>query len=390
VTPVRHAGSILAACLAGALHPALPAQGQVERPRLREAIESIQPLSEAGFEALAEEPEGAWDSFPASDRRFEYWGRIDFADESAPTLIWQGSQVRFRFSGTRLALRLADSRGADYYDVVVDGRIHLLEAEDAADCDYVLEETLGPGEHEAVLFKRNEAMSSRARFKGILLERGCELLERPAPAPLKIEFYGDSITAGACDEIPGDDQYQDMVGHNNYTSYAAIAARALGAEYSNVSYSGTGICASWNEFLMPDCWDLLYPEPDSPAYDFRGRDPDIVVINLGQNDYGYTQSVKQPFPSGFAQEYSRLVREIRERYPEAWIVCATGGMSAVKSSRDLNKALNAALKELSADPRILSMTFRAFTYDHPRVDTHMKMALELEAFIRENVPAPGL
>jgi lysophospholipase L1-like esterase len=366
------------------------AQTQKQALTLQEAIDSIQPLSAVGFTTHAREPDGESAFVPASDSGFEYSGRIDFADPSAPVLIWQGSQVRFRFTGSTLALRFDASRGADYFNVTIDGKIHLLRLEDSDEYDYVLGEKLGAGEHEASLFKRNEAMYAQASFKGIILDKCAALLERPKPRALKIEFYGDSITAGACDEIPGADQYEDMAQHNNYTSYGAIAARALGAEYSNISYSGIGVCVSWDPHVMPTVWKNLYAVNDSPVHDFKDRPADIVVINLGQNDYGKTQADKEPFPADFAKAYAQLLRGIRAQYPNAWIVCAMGGMSAVKSSRDLNKAWNASLKEFASDPKVLSMTFRAFTYDHPRVDTHIKLARELESFIRKNVAMEGL
>jgi lysophospholipase L1-like esterase len=363
---------------------------QTKKPTLAESIDSVQPLSGWTFTALAQEPEGGLTFVPANDPGFAYTGRLDFADPAAPVIIWQGSEINFRFSGTSLAVRFSDSDGRSSYNVIVDGAITPLRLERGAEYDYLLDQALPPGEHAVTLFKRTEAMSTKDRFKGIMISSGGKLLDPPATKPFKIEFYGDSITAGACDEVDGPDGYEDLFYHNNYTSYGAIAARALGAEYANVSWSGIGICMSWHPLLMPDVWANLYADAGSPRFDFKNRPADVVVVNLGQNDYGYSDNIKAPFPPKFAEEYARLIREIRAQYPQAWIVCATGGMSAIKSSRNLTKAWAAALKEFKDDPKVLSMTYKAFTYNHPRVDTHVKMAAELEAFIRKNVKLDGV
>src|SRR5580658_1280261 len=44
---------------------------------------------------------------PASDSRFRYEGRLDFADPAAPVVIWQASRVAVDFGGDTLALRFS-------------------------------------------------------------------------------------------------------------------------------------------------------------------------------------------------------------------------------------------------------------------------------------------
>lgn len=330
--------------------------------------------------------EADWQIITPENSGLYYIGRIDRKEPGAPRFIWQGTELRFGFSGRRLGFRFSDAWGQNFYNVIIDGRVNLLRLVEGGSHDYLLDEALPEGRHEVVLFKRTEAMFSNAVFRGLILERGAEMGSKSEPLPLAIEFYGDSITAGACNEDPAADQYDDYSTHNNYRSYGAITARNLNAEYVNIAVSGTGICYSWNPVLMPEVYDKLYPDNTSERYDFSGRKPDIVLLNLGQNDYGYPNSLGKPFPSDFAEKYTKLVRNLRGLYPHARIICAIGGMSAYRESPDLQAAFNKAVELLkSGDDRIYSFVFTAYTNTHPRVDTHAKLAAELTRFIKRVV-----
>lgn len=313
-----------------------------------------------------------------------YIGRIDQRDRLAPVIIWQGTEIRAAFTGRTIGFRFADAWGQNYFNVIIDGALKLLKLKEAGTHDYLLTEALPEGLHHLVLFKRSEAMFGTASFRGLLLEKGAGLGPKPEPFPLRIEFYGDSITAGACNEDPGSDQYEDLSTHNNYLSYAAITARNLNAEYLNLAVSGTGICYSWNQVLMPEIYDKLYPDKTSLKYAFADRNPELVIINLGQNDYAYPKSIGKPFPLDYREKYIEFVRAIRNLYPKAVIVCAIGGMDCYHVSEEFRSAFQAAVAELKrTDPQLYSFTFTAFTVTHPRVDTHLKLAAELTAFLKQ-------
>ncbi len=312
-----------------------------------------------------------------------YIGRIDNHDQQAPVLIWQGTEVRTSFTGKNIGFRFSGAWGQNYFNVIIDGSIKLLKLKEGATQDYLLAATLPEGTHHLILYKRSEAMFGNVSFRGLILEKGAVLGSKPEPLPLRIEFYGDSITAGACNEDLNADQYEDSSTHNNYLSYAAITARSLNAEHFNIAVSGTGLCYSWNPILMPEVYDKLYPDKTSGEYVAQGRKPDIVLINLGQNDYGYPNSLGLPFPVAFTEKYLEFVRNIRVTYPDSHIVCAIGGMTVYHESEEFRTAFEEAVAELkTADHQIYSLTFNASTANHPRVDTHAKLAAELTAFLK--------
>jgi hypothetical protein len=313
-------------------------------------------------------------------------GRIDTRTPEAPVFIWQGTEIRTRFSGRSIGFRFSGAWGQNFFNVIIDGEIRVLQLTEGGTHDYLLAEGLPDGLHELILHKRTEGKFSKCIFGGIILEKKAQLGPKPEPLPLRIEFYGDSITAGACDEDPGADQYDDFSTHNNYRSYGAITARDLNAEYVCIAVSGIGVCYSWNTLLLEDIYDRLYPDPNSPKYEFPERKPDIVVLNVGQNDYGYSVIKDVAFPSDFTDKYVGLIRNIRNLYPDARIICTMGGMSAYNDSAELQAAFGKAVTQLQgADAKIHTLTFTSFTFNHPRVDTHEKLATELTAFLKKEV-----
>ena len=64
-----------------------------------------------------------------------------------------------------------------------------------------------------------------------------------------------------------------------------------------------------------------------------------------------------------------------------------GGMSAWKEQPAIPQALATAAQRLrdEGDTRVWTYTFQAFTWAHPRIDTHELMADELVAFLKEKV-----
>jgi hypothetical protein len=56
-----------------------------------------------------------------------------------------------------------------------------------------------------------------------------------------MEFIGDSITVGACNEDGDADQWENRRTHNAAMSYAALTAEAFSADHRNIAVSGMGV-----------------------------------------------------------------------------------------------------------------------------------------------------
>ena len=56
------------------------------------------------------------------------------------------------------------------------------------------------------------------------------------------------------------------------------------AEYQCICKSGIGITISWDPLIMPEMYNRLIPTDSNSKWDFSLYQPDVVVINLLQND----------------------------------------------------------------------------------------------------------
>ncbi len=341
------------------------------------------------FESM-EKPGAGWHHVRADDAKLRFIGRFDNRQPEAPLLSWSGSEIRARFTGTQLGLRLAAVKGVSHYTVEVDGRRHALAQRGEGPQDWRLREPLAAGTHELRIVKRTEGSQAEARFMGLLLAADAQLLAPPPPRPLRLEFYGDSITAGACNGDMGQDQYEDLSSHDGTRAYGALVAARLGADYVGIAVSGIGITRTWDTLLMPQIWDRTAPRleaPVAPVDDAGGRPPDVVVVNLGQNDHGFPASRGEPFAADFGTRYLAFVRGLRQRYPQAKLVLTIGGMSAWQEQPAIERALQDSARTLRAegDDKVWTYRYDAFAWAHPRIDVHAQMADELEKYLREKV-----
>jgi lysophospholipase L1-like esterase len=326
---------------------------------------------------------------PASDPHFRYSGRIDFTDPASPVIVWEASTVAVDFDGDQLAIRFGGTTGQVFFNAVVDGEstvIALREGMPDKPTPFVV---MGSGRHHLVLFKRSEASAGTTHFRGIEIAPGATVQAQAVPKyNIKMEIYGDSITAGACDEDGKDDQWDDRSTHNAAKSWAALTAAAFSADYRNISISGIGLSAGYDDVVMGQVWDRIYPTASSPKADLTQWTPDVVLVLLGDNDDSFPRDHKLPFPTDFVQKYTDLIDNIRYAYPMASIVLLNGGMWAGTHSEALEKNWGEAIAGLEArDPGISHYTFAHWTMNHPRAADHRALADELDAWLTRNVPA---
>ena len=324
---------------------------------------------------------------PPDDAKLRWVGRIA-GGADGKLLAWSGSELRARFTGTQLGLSFSAKHwGSSHFTVEIDGRSHWLAAPGNATSDWKLREPLPPGEHTLRLVKRTEAPMAETVFLGLRLADGGQLLDPPPPRPLKLEFYGDSITAGACNGDVADDQYDDLYPHDGTRAYGAVTAARLGADYVGIAVSGIGITATWGELLMPQVWDRYAPRLDAAVAPPDPRAPDVVLLNLGQNDHGFPASNGRSIAPDFGDRYLAFVRQLRGRYPNARLVLLMGGMSAPREQPAIPHAVQRAVQTLrgEGDARVWSYRFEAFAWAHPRIDVHARMAEELTRFLKDEV-----
>lgn len=260
----------------------------------------------------------------AADPRLSYIGRFNFANPAAPTFDWPGTAVELAFTGSSLTVLLED--GGNWYDITINGETTVLQTIKNQE-SYVLATGLGEGVHTARLFKRTESIVGQATLQGFVLSPG-GALQAPPPRPeRRIEFVGDSITAGYGVEGESPTCPFSVATENVARSYAALAAQTVEAEMMITAVSGLGVIRNYNdpEMISHDAMTVRYGralanEP-RPLWDFQRWRADLVVINLGTNDFSTNP---QPTQAVFVQAYIDLLNDIRRQYPFAPIIAMAG------------------------------------------------------------------
>ncbi len=323
----------------------------------------------------------------ADNPNFLYTGRIDFSNPKAPVMYWPGAYIQAHFEGPVLKIILDDKTGGSYYNVFIDGD---FEHPVVIDCqpgqhEYTVPLQLADDVHTLMIFRRTEASTGPTKFLGLVLKDGKTLVEPPARPQRRIEFYGNSITCGMGNEADDDAPDDNMAEENNFLTYAAITARNLGAEYSCIAKSGIGILISWFDLVMPDYYYRLDPDDPNSRWDFSQYTPDVVVVNLFQNDSWLIDRL-DPVPDSTAivAAYVDFVRKIRAEYADALIVCSLGSMDATKEGSPWPGYIEKAVARMQSEgDENLATYFFPFKnwYKHPRLRHHAEMAEGLTQFI---------
>jgi lysophospholipase L1-like esterase len=348
------------------------------------AFGALPPLDLSAADAKPRKDDVATRRIRAADARFRYEGRFDFSDETAPVVIWQASRIGIEFEGRALALVFGEPAGQSWFDVAIDDLRFVIGLRSGANQRWEPQRALGPGRHRLTITKRSEAAAGHVRFEGVEIAEGKRAWPpAPAPHPLGMEFFGDSITVGACDEDGEADQWEDRRTHNNARSYGALTAAAFAADYRSTAVSGMGISEGWAEVRAAEAWDRLYPRADAPRADLESWQPDLAFVNLGENDASFTRARGRPLPADFSGRYVALARAIRAAYPKARLVLLRGGMENGAQDPELRRAWDAAVAEVEAgDPAVSHFVFTHWSRRHPRVADHEKMAAELVAWLK--------
>ena len=324
----------------------------------------------------------------ASDPRFSYEGRFDFSDTDGVVVIWQASRIALDFEGDSVGLLFDDAKGQCFFNAEVNGTNTVIEIREGSGPQPSTLTGLGKGRHHLELFKRSEADAGTVRFHGVVVPKMSRAWRSKSPKyKSRMEFIGDSITVGACDEDGDTDQWDNRRTHNAALSYATLTAEALDADYRNIAVSGMGISIGWVEPRAAEIWDRLYPSPQSPRAQLTNWIPDIVFINLGENDDSFPKAHELAFPTNYTERYVALIHAIRAAYPRAQIVLLRGGMFGGAKSDELRIAWESAVTQLEATDRAIShFVFSRWSNNHPRVSDHRLMADELIAWLKANKP----
>lgn len=346
-------------------------------------------------------PEPTWVTVPASDARIQYTGRVDASAASA-VFSYPGVSIKLRFKGDAVDLLLkdqgaGDERTTNYYQVTLDNQTSVKLAVRASQTVYELGRNLAPGEHTLEFVKLTETEVGASELQGFKVHgEPLEPLARPA---LRLELIGDSITCGYGDEVSileADNPTTGFhsVNENITRTHGWLTARALGAEAMFTCYSGRGVYRNNTgdtTGTVPRLYDRVIPTQDTPRWSSARYTPDVIVLNLGTNDF----ALGVPDSTGFTTAYTDFVTRLRGLYPQARIICAVGPMmsdwypSGERHWSTVQSWVSSVVKGFNdrGDARVHYLAFTPQTEPygedwHPSAATQQAMATRLTDFIR--------
>lgn len=316
-----------------------------------------------------------------------YNGRFSTSDPAGPICAWSGSNVELNFSGTEVSATIK-STGENWFQAFIDGVGQTPFCVNNTTLTVKLASGLSNGNHHLVLWKRTEASQGEAQFLGFDFGSG-KLLSAPAPKERKIEFIGDSITCAYGNEGLSKEQSFTPKNENSYMSYAAITARNLNASANLIAWSGIGACRNYGGAAGPLIGERYqYTLPYSNVkWDFKNYIPQVVVVNIGTNDY----STAIPDDAVFISAYKDLIAKARSNYPDAHIFCAVGPMLWGTGLDTCRNNINQVINSMG-DSKIHFIEFpqqdgsNGYGEDwHPSIKTHELMADQLTIAIQEKL-----
>lgn len=335
------------------------------------------------------------DAAPVPLATIHYVGRFDTRDPAGPRFAWPGTGIAATFEGTGIKITLADT-GANVVVVVVDGGAPATVATSGPARTYTLASNLPARQHTLTLTKRTEASFGVLQLIGLAPDGGA-LIPSASPFARRIEYVGDSLTCGYGDLGDGPACPFTADTEDETVAYGGVAAAALAAEPSVIAYSGKGMYRDYRSLTtdpMPVLFDRALPDDPTSAWGFTAPPPDVVVINLGSNDFAHGD----PGPP-FVLGYAAFLEQLRRRYPEAHVICALPPMT------DPERAIAAGYLQgvvqrarAAGDARVATLEIRVeggtvFGFEprlasdgwgcdhHPSVTTQRRMGIELAAAI---------
>ena len=319
----------------------------------------------------------------------KFIGRFYIKDEIT-WLVLSGSSIEFYLTGKSAEINLAGDGSSIYLAEDQRPRYAIY-----ADDKQLIDTTMGELEKTIELFNNPEEKEIKIRI--ILLSEGShgpigikninvnscsETVIRPSEyKKYRIEYIGDSITCAYGIECASTSEPFQTTTQNFEKSYAYLSAQELDADYSGVCYSGSGVAGGGSQ--MPDHYTKTNAFTSyNEEWDFAKFPNDVVLINLGTNDSGYAAESKH---DEYIQKYASFLELIREKNPNAYIVCTLGMMGCENLFPLIEKAIS-----LFGDEKVSSFLLPQQKIEdgigsqyHPNAVTHAKAAKIVAEKIRE-------
>lgn len=270
------------------------------------------------------EAKNATKELRADNAAVRYVGRTQVKDDGSVSFDWVGTYLETRLKGSTLDIRLTQ-RDTAYYNVFVDGRLHrVLKVYGQNTVMRFVSGLKTNAFHNIKIQKRTEGDYGLTTIQAFLIPQNGSLEKPNTQRTRHIEFIGNSLTCGYGVEGKSAQEHFKLETENCDRSYATITARYFDADYTLVAHSGRGVVRNYGDSLrtsketMVDRMLRTYDTDSTLMWNFSNYKPDLVVINLGTNDFS---TEPHPYKSEFVSGYTKLLRQIRMGYGDVPVVC---------------------------------------------------------------------
>jgi len=314
-------------------------------------------------------------------------GRVLYESDGAIRFGWPGIYFEGRLRGAGVRVRFDAPQ--EHMRLLVDGEPKALFTK-AAEIDLTVA-GLSDGEHVVRLEKQTESQAGGGRFLGFYPTSGTVPLGAP-PRPRRIEFIGDSHTAGygntsATRQCTGQEIHDRT---DTQQAFGPLLARRYDADYRIIAYSGFGIVRNYNGSSPERSLPRIYaqPTPDTPTdvdSAETGWRPQIIVINLGTNDFstplrtGERWRSAEELRADYRRTYVDFVKRLAARQPQARFILM-GSDQFIADVRAIAGEVNGSAPGLATPVHVTGLEGTACDW-HPSLSDNAKMADLLAATI---------
>jgi lysophospholipase L1-like esterase len=248
---------------------------------------------------------------------------------------------------------------------------------------------LAGASHTVELVRRTETFSQYNEFLGFQLEQGKKLLPL-SRSQRRIEFIGNSITCGYGIEAGGTTEDPTPENQNVTLAFSGVTARNFSADQLIFCRSGIGMYRSGNTEgpsadAMINVYDRLNMYDQDKKWDYTSFVPQVVVIDLGTNDFNGAGADS----TLFTQAYETFVTRVRSNYPIAKIFAVVGPMMGgdelIRIKSYLTSMVDRLNKAGDSNVYFFELTGQGCcgvgSYYHPSVGQAKMNARELTEFI---------
>lgn len=279
--------------------------------------------------------------WPASHPYIQILGRHSVTTVGEVQFDWPATRINLHCCAEKLTVLLSGL--GVYFDIVVDGVRQFIDTNEpeTEHCPGAfiqgcrpIELTLPAGKNVVVsLLQRSELVQSAVTLHGVELLNG-RMLPLSSLFGAKIEFIGDSFFVGY-GNLPGCQRRFPCsvaeIAHltNSQLSMAAVCGNQLGAYWRITAMSGHGMVRNYDgstdRMPLPD-YLVFSTHSETTICRSAQFEPDVVVINLGTNDFSVPVKESEAFGTTqslvntFCHQYRCVISQFQQVYPQVKIL----------------------------------------------------------------------